>query len=146
MHINTVLWQSSVKGRHPTRSAENKSTDQNASAPRNKRELQSFSAIVNYLSKFSLGTAEVCKPLRKLTSSRTTWTWNASYQQLFDNAKSLIKTEVCMKFYDDTKALYLETDASRDQPRSSTTTTMQQHNMPKGHGTRQQNPLPNHIC
>ena len=29
-----------------------------------------------------------------------------------DNAKSLIETEVCMKFYDDTKALYLETDAS----------------------------------
>ena len=80
--------------------------------PKNKRELQSFLGIVNYLSKFSLGTAEVCKPLRKLTSSKTTWTWNASYQQLFDKAKSLIKTKVCMKFYDDTKPLYLETDAS----------------------------------
>ena len=55
---------------------------------------------------------EVCKPLRKLTSSKTTWTWNASYQQLFDKAKSLIKVEICMKFYDDTKPLYLETDAS----------------------------------
>ena len=32
--------------------------------------------------------------------------------QLFNNAKSLIKTEMCMKFYDDTKLLYLETDAS----------------------------------
>ena len=38
--------------------------------------------------------------------------WNASYQQLFDKAKSLIKAEVCMKFDDDTKPLYLETDAS----------------------------------
>ena len=56
---------------------------------------------------------EVRKPLRKLTSSKTTWTWNASYQQLFDKAKSLIKSQVCMKFYDDTKPLYLETDASR---------------------------------
>ena len=28
-------------------------------------------------------------------------------------AKSLIKADVCMKFYDDTKLLYLETDASR---------------------------------
>ena len=81
-------------------------------ALKNKRELQSFSGIVNYLSKFSPGTVEVCKPLRKLTSCRTTWTWNASYQQLFDNAKSLIKTEVCMKFDNDTKVLYLETDAS----------------------------------
>ena len=40
-------------------------------------------------------------------------TWNASYQQLFDKAKLLIKAEVCMKFYDNTKPLYLETDASR---------------------------------
>ena len=41
-----------------------------------------------------------------------TWTWNVSYQQLFDNAKSIIKADVCMKFYDNSKPLYLETDAS----------------------------------
>ena len=66
--------------------------------PKNKRELQSFLCIVNYLGKFPPGTVQVCKPVRKLTSSRTTWTWNALYQQLFDNAKSLIKTKVCMQF------------------------------------------------
>ena len=38
--------------------------------------------------------------------------WNASYQQLFNKAKSLIKAEMCMKFYDVTKLLYLETDTS----------------------------------
>ena len=41
-----------------------------------------------------------------------TWTGNTSYQQLFDNAKSIIKADVCMKFYDNSKPLYLETDAS----------------------------------
>ena len=81
-------------------------------APKNKRELQAFLGIINYLGKFSPGTVEVCEPLRKLTSSKMTWTWNASYQQLFEKAKSLIKADVCMKFYDDTKPLYLETDAS----------------------------------
>ena len=40
------------------------------------------------------------------------WTWNASYQSLFAKAKLLIKADVCMKFYDDSKPLYLETDAS----------------------------------
>ena len=45
-------------------------------------------------------------------SSKMTWTWNASQQQLFDKAKLLIKVEMCMKFYDDTKPLYLKTDAS----------------------------------
>ena len=95
--------------------------------PKNKRELQAFLGIINYLGKFSPGMAKVCKPLRKLTSSKTAWAWNASYQQLFNKAKSLIKADVWMKFYD-TKPLYLEADASR----SSTTTTLQQHYLPKG--------------
>ena len=81
-------------------------------APKNKQELQSFLGIINYLGKFSPGTAEVCEPLRKLTSTRVAWTWNTSYHQMFNKAKSFIKAEVCMKFYDDTKLLYLETDAS----------------------------------
>ena len=32
--------------------------------------------------------------------------------KLFAKAKALIKVDVCMKFYNDTKLLYLETDAS----------------------------------
>ena len=46
------------------------------------------------------------------TSSRAAWTWNALYQSLFVKAKLLIKAEVCLKFYDESKPLYLETDAS----------------------------------
>ena len=81
-------------------------------APKNKKELQAFLGTINYLGKFSPGTAEVCEPLHKLTSCKMIWTWNASYQQLFDNAKSIIKADVCMKFYNNSKQLYLETDAS----------------------------------
>ena len=81
-------------------------------APKNKKELQAFLGIINYLGKFSPGTTNVCDPLCKLTSSKVTWTWNASYQVLFNKAKSLPKVDMCMKFYDNTKPLYLETDAS----------------------------------
>ena len=80
--------------------------------PKNKRELQAFVGIINYLGKFSPGRTEICDPLQKLTSSKAVWTWNASYQKLFTKAKSLIKVDVCMKFYDDSKLLYLETNAS----------------------------------
>ena len=55
--------------------------------PKNKKELQAFLGIINYLNKFSPGMLEVCKPLRKLMSSKMTWTWNVSYQQLFDKGK-----------------------------------------------------------
>ena len=80
--------------------------------PNNKKELQAFLGIINYLGKVSLGTIDVCDPLCKLTSSKVTWTWNASYQSIFNKAKLLIKSDMCMKLYDDTKLLYLETDAS----------------------------------
>ena len=60
--------------------------------PKNKRELQAFLGIINYLGKFSPGTAEVCKPLQKLTSSRMMWIWNPSYQQLFDISKITYKS------------------------------------------------------
>ena len=50
-------------------------------APKNKKELQAFLGIINYLSKFSPDTSEECKLLRKLTSSIAMWTLDASYQQ-----------------------------------------------------------------
>ena len=81
-------------------------------APKNKKELQAFLGIINYLSKFSPDIAEVCKPLRKPTLSKAMWTWDALYQQQFKKAKMLIKAEMCMKFYDINKPLYLETDTS----------------------------------
>ena len=61
-------------------------------APKNKQEVQSFLGIINYLGKFSPGTAEVCEPLRKLTSTRMAWTWNASYQQMFQQSKITYKS------------------------------------------------------
>ena len=45
-------------------------------------------------------------------SIRVVWTWNASYQAICDKAKSLIKADIYIKFYDENKPLYLETDAS----------------------------------
>ena len=82
-------------------------------SPNNKKELQAFLGIINYLGKNSPGTADVCDLFCKLTSNKVTWTWNAFDQSLFNKAKLLIKSVMCMKYYNDTKPLYLETDASR---------------------------------
>ena len=45
-------------------------------------------------------------------SVKTEWTWNSDYQKLFDKAKSIMKEGACMKFYDETKPLNLNTDVS----------------------------------
>ena len=79
---------------------------------KNKKELQAFLGIINYLGKYCPSTSNMCEPVQKLMSSKTLWTWNALYQTLFNKAKSLIKDDVCMKFYDETKHLYLETNGS----------------------------------
>ena len=81
------------------------------STPKNK--IQDFLGITNYLRKFSPDMAEVSEPLRKLTLSKATWTWDTSYQQQFKKAKTLIKAKMCMKYYYNNKPLYLKTDASR---------------------------------
>ena len=47
-----------------------------------------------------------------MTSVKTEWTQNVTCQELFDKAKSIIKEDACMKFYDETKPLYIETEAS----------------------------------
>ena len=79
--------------------------------PKTKKELQAFIEIINYLGIFSPSTTDVCKSLGQMTSNKTEWTLNATYQNLFDKAKS-IRKDVCTKFYDETKPLYLKTDAS----------------------------------
>ena len=112
MHIHPLLWRSDIEKRSTTRPTKIKAlTDM--PAPNNKKKLQAFLGIINYLGKFSPGTADICDPLHKLTLNKVTWTWNASYLSLFNKVKLLIKSDMCMKFYDDTKLLHLETDASR---------------------------------
>ena len=79
-------------------------------SPNNKNELQSFLSIMDYLSKISPLTAEVCKPLWNLMSVKSEWTWNNTNQKLYDRAKSLIKIDTSMAFYNEKQQLYLETD------------------------------------
>ena len=82
------------------------------SLPKNKKDLQAFLGIINYLGKFSPSTTSICEPLQKLTLNRTVWTWCAMYQTPYNEAKSLIKDDACMKFYEKNKPLCQETDAS----------------------------------
>ena len=41
---------------------------------------------MNDMGKFSPSTAEVCETLRKLLLSKCKWTWNNTYQSLYDKA------------------------------------------------------------
>ena len=92
-------------------------------APKNKKELQAFLGVINYLGKFSLSTTDICGSSTKADINKVTWTWNMSCQKLFAKAKSLIKVRMCMKFYDDTRPLYFRDRCLQSWPGSSTITT-----------------------
>ena len=68
--------------------------------------------ILNHLKGVSLATAEVYKPLQKLTKVKAYWARNRMYKSLYDRAEKMIKNDACMKFYDTSRPLYLGTDAS----------------------------------
>ena len=58
------------------------------------KQLNAFLGIINYLSKFSASTADFCELLRKLKSVKTEWTWNTTYQKLFDKAESIKRVKI----------------------------------------------------
>ena len=80
--------------------------------PKFKRELQLLLDILNYQCKVSPVTAEICELLQKLTSVRSAWSGNKMCRDLYDKAKKIPKKDACIKFYDASRPLYLETDAS----------------------------------
>ena len=67
-------------------------------ASRIKKELPSFIAIKNYLSKFLPLTAEVCEPLHKGMSMKSKWGLKNTYQNLYKKAGALMKKDMSIVF------------------------------------------------
>ena len=77
---------------------------------KSKKELDPCQGKINYLSTFLPITTEGCEPLQKLTLVKTYWAWNGMYQDLYDRTRKIIKEDACMKFFDVSRTLCLETD------------------------------------
>ena len=81
--------------------------------PRTEALLQSFLGIVNYLSRFGPNIAKMTCNLRALLKKNTEFLWLPQHSE---NFKCIIQ-ELCslkfLKYYDSTKNLYLEVDASQ---------------------------------
>ena len=57
-------------------------------------------------------TAEVCKPLKGLTSVKAVWIWNRTYQEIYKRIQSLVKEDIYIKYYNVRKPLYIDDDIS----------------------------------
>jgi transposase InsO family protein len=80
--------------------------------PTNVTQLQTFLGCVTYLAKFLPKLTEVCSPLRELTVRDAEWQWLPKHQEAVEKLKMMVAAPPVLKFYDVTRPVTLQTDAS----------------------------------
>ena len=81
--------------------------------PNNVKELQSFLGTVNYLSKFLAFLSDLCAPLQGLLKKDTDFQWTETHTQAFNRLKEHVSLDISLQFFDCSKPLYIEVDASK---------------------------------
>ena len=82
--------------------------------PVDKQGVQRFLGIVNYLTPFIPNKAQITEPLRQLLKDKAPWNWGKPQQEAMKKIKQLLSSEVLLKYYDETKPLTIQADASQD--------------------------------
>lgn len=100
--------------------------------PKTKQELQRFLGMVNYLGQFVTNLSAVSAPLRALLKSDTDWQWQHEQQHAFDSIKSLLTQAPVLQFFDTTKPVVIQCDASKD----GLGTCLLQENLPVAYASR----------
>ena len=80
--------------------------------PSNKKELQSFLGVVNWLRDYIPRLAEIALPLFKLISKDSPFIWTEDHSKAFDMIKKSLIQPPLLKFFDPTLPTAVYTDAS----------------------------------
>ena len=83
-------------------------------SPTNKSELQSFLGFITYLAPFIPNLSEHTTPLRKLLHADSEYQWHPEQQNAFETLKRLICESNTLAYFDKTKPVTLQVDASQD--------------------------------
>ena len=78
----------------------------------NKKQVQSFIGMINYLSKFSPRLSELAKPVRELSKDKVTFNLGPEHQQVLTQMKKEISSAPILAFYNTKRQTMLQTDAS----------------------------------
>ena len=81
-------------------------------APTNKKQVQSFIGMINYLSNFSAWLSEIVEPIRGLAKDKVPFNWGPEYQSAFTQMKQEIVSAPILANYNPKKQTVLQTDAS----------------------------------
>jgi transposase InsO family protein len=81
--------------------------------PTSKHDLQRLLGMTNFIAKFLPKLSEVTAPLRELIKKNNEFDWLETHEQAFVKLKNLIVQSETLRYYDVTKAVILQVDASQ---------------------------------
>ena len=80
--------------------------------PQNKKELQIFLGMVNYLGKFVINLSELTAPLRLLLVKNAEWILQKPQLDAITKIKNILTESPVLHFYDPSKPIRVSVDAS----------------------------------
>ena len=81
-------------------------------APTCKKQVQSYIAMINYLSKFSPQLSELAELIKELSKENVPFNWGPEHQSAFELTKKEISSAPVLVYYNLKKQTVLQTDAS----------------------------------
>ena len=81
-------------------------------SPTNKKKVQSFIGMINYLAKFSTRFSELMEPIREVAKVKVPFNWGSEHQAVFIYMKKEIASAPLLAYYNPKKQTTLHTDAS----------------------------------
>ena len=82
-------------------------------SPTSKQELQAFLRLATYMGPFIHSFGTLTSPLRELVKDGSIFYWSSAHQDAFDKIKNAISAETALGYYNPTKEIILQADASR---------------------------------
>lgn len=83
-------------------------------SPKNKKELQVFLGMVNYLRKFLPNLANTLVPLQLLLKKDVDWLWTEVHEETFNKIKSCISKAPILQNFNSKLPIVIQCDASKD--------------------------------
>ena len=99
-----------INGRKPSQSKVK--AIQDMPPPQSKKQVQSFTGMVNYLSKFSAQLSELAELICELSKERVPFNWGLEHDEAFSLIKKEVTAAPILAYYNPNKPMVFQTDAS----------------------------------
>lgn len=81
-------------------------------SPENKKDVEKFVGLVNYLGRYMPNLSSELRRLRELTLQWSPWKWTETEQREFDKIKEIVANIVTLKYFDVNKPVTIQCDSS----------------------------------